>query len=114
MSGTEESPLDPREIGSADAPPIAAKPFKIIFEANKCIGAGHCAAAADNWSLNLETGIASPETFFVDQDGLEDNLAAARACPAKKGRGVIHVVDRRTGKELAPDPHGDGTLSVDW
>ena len=35
-------------------------------------------------------------------------------CPAKKDRGVIHVVDRRTDEEIAPDPEGDGTLSVDW
>jgi hypothetical protein len=32
----------------------------------------------------------------------------------KKDRGVIHIIDRRTGEEIAPDPHGDGTVSVDW
>ena len=45
---------------------------------------------------------------------LAHNVRAAEACPAKKNRGVIHVVDRRTDEEIAPDPEGDGTLSVDW
>jgi hypothetical protein len=38
----------------------------------------------------------------------------ADGCPIKKDRGVIHVVDRRTGEEIPPDPHGEGALSVDW
>jgi hypothetical protein len=41
-------------------------------------------------------------------------ICAAESCPAKKNRGVIHVVDRRTGEEIPTDPHGEGTLSVDW
>lgn len=106
--------IDPREIGSTDGPSIEEKPYKVIFEANRCIGTGHCAAASDNWTLNLETGIAAPETFFLTADELDENVDAAARCPAKKGRGVIHVIDRRTGKEIAPDPHGDGTFSADW
>ncbi len=109
-----EEPVDPGEIGERDAPPVAEKPYKIVFEANKCIGAGKCAEVSDNWELDLSTGIARPTAYFIDEDELEENIRAAEVCPAKKDRGVIHVVDRETGEELAPDPAGDGTLSVDW
>ena len=110
----EDGPVDPSEIGERDAPPVEEKPYKILFEANKCIGAGKCAEVSDNWDLDLETGIAAPRAYFIDAADLEENVRAAEVCPAKKDDGVIHVVDRRTSEELAPDPHGDGTLSVDW
>jgi ferredoxin len=110
----DDGPVDHTEIGEADAPPVDEAPYKILFEANKCIGAGQCADVSDNWSLSLDTGIAVPEAYFFDEDDLEHNVRAAEVCPAKKDRGVIHVVDRRTGEEIAPDPDGDGTLSVDW
>jgi ferredoxin len=111
---SEEGPVDPADIGEADAPPVAEKPYKVVFEANRCIGAGKCAEVSDNWELSLDTGIASPRSYFFGESELEHNVRAAEVCPAKKDRGVIHVVDRRTGEELAPDPEGDGTLSVDW
>lgn len=112
---TEETGVDPATVGGdADAPPVAAKPYKVVFEANRCIGAGQCLAASDNWTVNVESGIAVPRSFYLDDETLVDELEAARVCPAKNGRGVIHVIDRRTGDELAPDPHGDGTVSVDW
>jgi len=110
----EDGPVDPSEMGGADAPPVEEKPYKIIFEANKCIGAGKCAEVSTNWELSLDTGIAAPKAYFVDEDAVDDEIRAAEACPAKKDVGVIHVVDRRTDEEIAPDPHGDGTLSVDW
>ncbi len=109
-----DGPIDPSEIGEANAPPIEEKPYKIIFEANKCIGAGRCAEVSDNWELDLTTGIAKPRAYFIDESDLEANVEAAEVCPAKKDRGVIHVVDRRTNEEISPDPNGDGTLSVDW
>jgi len=112
MDGDE--PVDPADVGEADAPPVAEAPYKVVFEANRCIGAGECAAVSENWEVSLSTGIASPRAFFFDESDLDHNLRAAEVCPAKKGDGVIHVVDRRTGEELAPDPTGDGTLSVDW
>jgi ferredoxin len=111
---SDDDPIDPAELGERDAPPVAEKPYKIIFEANKCIGAGKCAEVSDNWSLDIETGIAAPDTYFFDEADLAHNVRAAEVCPAKKDEGVIHVVDRRTGEELAPDPYGDGTISVDW
>ena len=109
-----DSAVDPSDIGEADAPPVEEKPYKLVFEANKCFGAGKCAEVSANWELDISTGVAKPEAYFFDEDELDHNVAAAEACPAKKGDGVIHVVDRRTDEELAPDPHGDGTLSVDW
>lgn len=105
--------LDPREVGS-EGPPVEEKPYKILFEANGCIGTGRCAAVSDNWELDITTGIAKPRSYFVDEDTLDANVRAANECPAKKGDGVIHVIDRRTGMEIAPDPHGDGTVSTDW
>jgi len=109
-----DGPVDPSTIGERDAPPVDEKPYKIIFEANKCIGAGKCAEVSNNWTLDITTGIARPEVYFIDETDLDENVRAAEVCPAKKDRGVIHVVDRRTDEEIAPDPQGDGTLSVDW
>jgi ferredoxin len=111
---TEDGPVDPADVGGTDEPPVAEKPYKIIFEANKCIGAGKCAEVSENWELSLSTGIAAPNAYFVDEEDLEHNIEAAEVCPAKKDRGVIHVIDRETGDEIAPDPEGDGTVSVDW
>jgi ferredoxin len=101
------------DFGS-EGPPVEEKPYKIIFEANKCFGAGRCAEVAENWEMDIETGMARPRSYYVGEDELEENVRAAEVCPAKKGDGVIHVVDRRTDEEIAPNPHGDGTLSVDW
>ncbi|WP_330630119.1 ferredoxin [Halocatena halophila] len=109
-----EETVDPSEIGEQDAPPVDQKPYKLIFEANKCIAAGKCAEVSDNWEMDLLSGIAKPQTYFFDDAELAHNVEAANVCPAKKDRGVIHVIDRRTNEELAPDPHGDGTVSVDW
>ncbi|ERG93250.1 MAG: hypothetical protein J07HQW1_03310 [Haloquadratum walsbyi J07HQW1] len=107
--------LNASDVGSsADAPPIAEKPYKIIFEANKCFGAGRCAEVADNWEMDITSGLANPKSFFIGEDELDENIRAAEVCPAKKDAGVIHVVDRRTDEEVAPDPNGDGSLSVDW
>lgn len=96
-----------------DAPPVAEKPYKVVFEGAGCFGAGKCAEVADNWEMDLSTGLATPKSYFVGEDELDENVRAAAVCPAKKDAGVIHVVDRRTGDEIAPDPHGDGTLSLD-
>jgi ferredoxin len=97
-----------------DGPPVEEKPYKIVFEANKCFGAGKCAEVADNWVMDVVSGMAKPEAYYIGEEDLDENVRAAEACPAKKDAGVIHVVDRRTDEEIAPDPHGDGTLSVDW
>ena len=111
---SEEGIERPSDVGSSDAPPIEEKPYKIIFEANRCFGAGRCAEVADNWEMSLDTGLAKPKSYFIGEDDLEENVRAAEVCPAKKDDGCIHVIDRRTDMEIAPNPHGDGTLSVDW
>lgn len=111
---SEDAEVDPATIGEQNAPTVAEAPYKLIFEANKCIGAGKCAEVSTNWELSLETGIAVPSVYFFDEEDLEHNVRAAEICPAKKDRGVIHVIDRRTNTEIAPDPAGDGSLSVDW
>ncbi|MFA9516460.1 ferredoxin [Halopenitus sp. H-Gu1] len=113
MSEERDDVVRPSELGG-EGPPIEEKPYKIVFEANKCFGAGRCAEAADNWEMDVSTGMARPQSYYIGEDELEDNIEAAEMCPAKKDEGVIHVVDRRTDEEIAPDPHGDGTLSVDW
>jgi ferredoxin len=110
----EHEPIDPSELGEADAPPVEEAPYKVIFEANKCIAAGKCAEISENWEMDLTSGIAQPQTYFFGEEDLDHNVRAADVCPAKKDDGVIHVVDRRTNEEIAPDPHEDGTLSVDW
>jgi ferredoxin len=110
----EDEPIDPSELGEADAPPVEEAPYKVIFEANKCIAAGKCAEISENWEMDLTSGIAQPQTYFFGEEDLDHNVRAADVCPAKKDDGVIHVVDRRTNEEIAPDPHEDGTLSVDW
>lgn len=77
------------------------KTYKIRFEANGCIGSGKCAEEApEYWDLNLETGIAEPQKPIITEDELEVNLAAAKACPAKNGKGVIRIIDRESGDEI--------------
>ena len=82
------------------APDVDDKPYKIIFEGKGCIGAGKCAEVSDNWTMDVETGIAKPKTNYVDEDELADELEAARVCPARNGDGVIRVIDRRNGEEI--------------
>ncbi|GAB3683405.1 hypothetical protein GCM10028857_10910 [Salinarchaeum chitinilyticum] len=113
MSDLDAEVQDPADVGD-EGPPIAEKPYKIIFEANACFGAGKCAEVADNWEMDILSGMAKPNSYFIGEDELDENVRAAVVCPAKKGDGCIHVVDRRTDEEIAPDPHGDGTISVDW
>lgn len=113
-SDREDESIDPSEIGEHDAPSIAEQPYKLIFEANSCIATGRCAEVSSNWEMDLMSGLAAPQTYFFGEEELEHNVLAAEACPAKNGKGVIHVIDRRTNTEIAPDPDGDGTLSVDW
>lgn len=113
MSDLDAEVKEPTDVGD-DGPPIEEKPYKIIFEATACFGAGKCAEVSGNWKMDLKSGMAKPQSYFITEDDLEHNLRAAEVCPAKKDVGCIHVIDRETGDELAPDPHGDGTVSVDW
>ncbi len=96
-----------------NAPPVEEKPYKIVFEGGNCFGAGKCAEVADNWEMDFSTGLGTPKDYFFGDGELAENVRAAEVCPAKKDAGVIHVIDRRTGEEIAPNPQGDGTVSLD-
>ncbi|WP_458206279.1 ferredoxin [Haladaptatus sp. NG-SE-30] len=96
-----------------NTPPISEKPYKIVFEGARCFGAGKCAEVAANWEMDFSTGLGTPKEYFFSDDELPENVRAAEVCPAKKDAGVIHVIDRRTGEEIAPNPGGDGTLSIE-
>jgi len=113
MSDLDAEVQDPTDFGD-DGPPVSEKPYRIVFEASACFGAGKCAEVADNWEMDVLSGMAKPNAYYVGEDDLAENVRAAEVCPAKKGDGCIHVIDRRTDEEVAPDPHGDGTVSVDW
>ncbi len=77
------------------------KEFQIRFDARGCIGAGKCAEEApEHWSLNLSTGIAEPQKPIIPEDELDENIRAAKACPARNGRGVIRIYDRETGEKI--------------
>ncbi len=45
--------------------------------------------------MDIASGLARPKSYYFDEDELEENVRAAEVCPAKKDRGVIHVIDRR-------------------
>jgi len=113
---TDDESTDPTDGDTATdgrgKPPVDEKPYRVIFEGNLCIGTGKCAEMSDNWSMDIRTGLARAASQFLDEEQLEENIEAAHACPAKNGVGVIHVVDRRTGEEIAPDPHGDGQVRL--
>lgn len=76
--------VDPLDIGS-EGPFIEEKPYKIIFEATRCIGAGRCAEVSDNWKLALETGIDRLTSFFIDEDELAESVRAGRVVSGKEG-----------------------------
>lgn len=80
---------------------MSDKEYQIRFDAENCIGTGKCSEVApEYWSLDLSKGIAEPEKPVIDEDELEANLAAAKACPAKNGEGVIRIYDKETGEKI--------------
>jgi len=99
-------------MSDSAAPSVDEKPYRIVFEGDHCIGTGECAQVSANWEMDLGTGKARAKSHFLSEDELDENLTAARRCPARNGLGVIHIVDRRTGEEIYPDPDGDGSLSL--
>lgn len=76
--------------------------YKIVFEGDHCIATGRCAEVSDNWTMDLDSGVARPRSYHVDEEELSHNLEAARVCPAKNGDGVIRVVDTATGDDVVP------------
>ena len=110
---SRDRPDDVTGTEADTAPPVAEKPYRVEFEAAGCIGAGHCASASPNWLLDLDTGIASLRERYVSEADFDHNAEAAERCPARKGTGVIRVVDRRTGEVVAPADAADADSSAD-
>lgn len=80
---------------------MSEKEYQIRFDAKNCIGTGKCAEVAPEfWSLNLSEGIAEPEKPVINEDELEANIEAAKACPANNGDGVIRIFDKDTGEKI--------------
>ena len=113
MSQNGDAAPDASATAADGAPPVSEKPYRIEFEATNCIGAGPCASASSNWTLDLDTGIARPRERYVAEADLAHNAEAAERCPAKKGAGVIRVVDRRTGEVVAPADASEGDAADD-
>lgn len=79
-------------------------PYRIRFDEAGCIGSGKCVEEAPGtWEMDLGSGKARLTDPLVSEEGLAENLRAARACPARNGRGVIRIVDRSTGSEISLD-----------
>ncbi len=85
-----------------DKPSIKEKPYKIIFEGKNCIGSGKCAEVSKNWGIDISDGIAKPNQYFLDEKQLKQNKEAANICPAKNGKGVIKIIDRKTKDVIYP------------
>lgn len=70
--------------------------YKIEFERNKCIGAKSCVdECSDNWEMK-EDGKSNCRQKDIEDDKLECNMEAAKACPVN----AIHIVNNETGKKL--------------
>jgi len=84
--------------------------YKIVYDAENCIGIFACVAAHEKrWAIGrselegkaeLINGKLDDKTgyfeFEFDEDELEANMEAARVCPVN----VIHIIDKKTGKQL--------------
>lgn len=88
-------------------------PYRIRFDEQGCIGSGKCVEEApENWRMDLEAGKARVIEPLVAEDELDKNLRAARACPARNGRGVIRIIDRSTGSPIPLHPDESGKDEV--
>ncbi len=72
------------------------KKYKIIFDRENCIGAYACLAIApDTWKEG-DDGKAILEREVFDEEDLQRQVEAAKACPVN----VIKIVDAETGEEV--------------
>ena len=70
--------------------------YRIEFERDKCIGATSCNdECPDNWEMQPDGKSAFKAKEF-DDDKLECNMAAAKACPVK----AIHIYNNETDEQL--------------
>lgn len=70
--------------------------YRIEFDRDKCIGATNCnEECSDNWEIK-DDGKSSYKYGEFDDDKLECNMAAAKACPVK----VIHIYNNETNEKF--------------
>ncbi|RME53688.1 ferredoxin [Candidatus Woesearchaeota archaeon] len=70
--------------------------YKIEFDREACIGAAACAAVLPEvWEIQ-DDGKPIVKIPEFDDDALEANMEAAKACPVN----VIHIVNKETGERL--------------
>lgn len=70
--------------------------YKIEFERERCIGAVSCNdKCPDNWEMK-DDGKSEVKIKDIDEDHLECNMEAAKACPVK----AIHIINNETGEKL--------------
>ncbi|MBT4824435.1 ferredoxin [Candidatus Woesearchaeota archaeon] len=70
--------------------------YKIEFEKDKCIGARSCNdKCSSNWEMK-EDGKSEYKIEEFDDDQLECNMNAAKACPVK----AIHIINQENKEKL--------------
>ena len=70
--------------------------YRIEFERNKCVGTTACVEECpDNWEIK-EDGKSMFKVKDFDDDKIEGNMAAAKACPVK----IIHIYNNQTNQKL--------------
>jgi ferredoxin len=80
-----------------DSNKVSEKRYKIEYDRENCIGAAACAAVnPKNWVISNEDGKADFVTRDFNEESLENELEAAKACPVN----VIHIIDKKTGEKL--------------
>ncbi len=83
------------------------KRYKILYEKEKCIGAGSCTVAyPQRWLMNKEGDRAELIGGILQSDGrwiaecteeeLKRFLESAQMCPVN----VIHIIEIKTGKKI--------------
>ena len=102
----------PSEIGDADAPPLAEAPYRVGFEADKCIAGRNSAPVPDDWTMDIETGIAQPNAYFFDKPDLGHNVRAAVVCPAKRTAASSTSYTAAPTRRSRPNPRA--TARCQW
>jgi ferredoxin len=70
--------------------------YTIEFERDKCIGAMSCnEKCSSNWEMKSD-GKSNYKKGTFDDDNLECNMNAAKACPVN----AIHIIDSKKDKKL--------------
>jgi len=82
---------------ASDSSKGSEKRYKIEYDRENCIGAAACAAVnPKNWVVSDEDGKADFVAAEFNEESLETELEAAKACPVN----VIHIIDKKTGEKV--------------